>query len=235
MAETIDDATLIAWLDGELDGAAATQVATAVAADPALAALAERHRGMKARFAAAFDPLAQEAEPSAPPASATLHSLADARARRTPSPAAPRRPIRWTIPGALAASLVVGVLTGHLLIPRPGGIGDDRGALTLSPSIATALDRQLSGEPGAVRVALSFRDTGGDLCRSFSARHLTGVACRDRSGWQLRYGAAGAAQVTDYRMAGGNEDVVRVVDAMIAGAPLDRADEEAARAKSWKE
>ncbi|MCW6533149.1 anti-sigma factor, partial [Sphingomonas sp. MMSM20] len=68
MAETIDEARIIAWVDGELDDAAAARVAGAVAADPALAALAERHRRMKARFAAAFAPLADAPAPERPAA-----------------------------------------------------------------------------------------------------------------------------------------------------------------------
>ncbi len=235
MAEPIDEGMLIAWLDGELPPAEAARVATAVEADPALAALAERHRRLRARLTAVFGPIADEpvAMP-VPPPSATVHSLdaARAKARRAAAPAAVRRPVRWTMPGAIAASLIVGVLAGHGL-SGGRGVADEANALALSPPIAAALDSQLSGDAGPVRVALSFRDQSGDLCRSFSAQHLTGVACRAGRGWQLRYGAPGTAQDGAYRMAGGDGDTMKMVETMIAGEPLDRAGEEAARAKGW--
>lgn len=97
--------------------------------------------------------------------------------------------------------------------------------------IATALDRQLSGEPGSVRVAVSFRDRQGDFSRGFSARHVAGMACRDNDGWQLRYGAPGTARHSDQRSAGGNAEAMRFVRTIIAGNVLDRAGEEVAQAK----
>ncbi|QKS02048.1 hypothetical protein F9288_09385 [Sphingomonas sp. CL5.1] len=225
----MDEATIVAWVDGELDEAAAARAAFAVEHDPALAALAERHRRLKARFAAAFGPIADEAVAMPAPPAATIHSLDAARRRRgqgrSPWP-------RWAMPGAIAASLLVGLMLGHG-IDGAAGVGDSPEALALSRPIATALDRQLSGEAGAVRVALSFRDRDGDLCRSFAATHLAGVACRAGDGWRLRYGAPNTAPGGDYRMAGGDDGEMRFVQSVIAGEPLDRAAEMAARAKRW--
>jgi hypothetical protein len=99
--------------------------------------------------------------------------------------------------------------------------------------IATALDRQLSGEPGGIRVALSFQDRRGDSCRSFSGRHVAGMTCRDNDGWQLRYGAPGTARHSDQRSAGGNAEAMRFVRTIIAGEVLGRAGEEVAQAKHW--
>lgn len=95
MAKPIDDATLIAWLDGELDDGVAAQVAAAVATDQVLAATADRHHRLKTHSADPFDPIARDDEtPSAsPPLSATIHSLADTRAKRAP-PTVPRHPFR---------------------------------------------------------------------------------------------------------------------------------------------
>lgn len=234
MAEPIDEATIIAWVDGELDDAGAARVAEAVAREPALAALAERHRRMRERFAAAFGPIADEAVAMPEPVSATIHSLAAARKERTAK--APGRPMwsRWAVPGAIAASLLVAVLVGRD-IDRPSGVADRSDALALSRPIAAALDRQLSGEPGAVRVALSFRNRDGDLCRSFTASHLAGVACRANSGWQLRYASpATTAQGGDYRMAGGDDAEMRFIQGAMAGEPLDQGAEIAARGKGWR-
>lgn len=230
MAENIDEATIIAWIDGELGEQDSERVAATIAADPALAAIAERHRRMQARFAAAFGPIADE--PVAAPAAAPVISLAAVRAERA---AATRRPSpawhMWS--GAIAASLVIGVLLGHQL-GGPRGVGDSKNALALSGPMAKALDRQLSGEAGAVRVALSFRDRDDHLCRSFSGDNVSGVACHEGGEWQLRYGKPTPAETrTDYRMAGTDLDKSQVIDAMIAGDPLDREAEVKARTSGW--
>lgn len=238
MAETIDEATLIAWVDGELDPIAAARVAQAVAADPDLAALADRHRRMKARFTAAFGPIADEPvtmpRPVSAPGPAPVVSLAAVRARRAmrqvPPGSAPRW---WRAGGALAASLLVGVLIGHGA-GGPSGVADAPRALALAAPIAAALDGQLSGDRGAVRVTLSFKDRGGRYCRSFAGRNLSGVACHEQGGWQLRYATPVSAQKSDYRMAGDDTAQAQMVAAMIADQPLDRAGEDAARKAGWR-
>lgn len=230
MAETIDEARIIAWVDGELDDAAAARVAGAVAADPALAALAERHRRMKARFAAAFAPLADAPAPERP--AAEVVSLAAARKARAAKAAAASRasPRRWLVPGAIAASLLVAVLVGQSYV---GGGGSARDALALPAPTVAALDRQLSGDAGAVRVAMTFRDRDGSLCRGFTASGMASVACRADGGWRLRYAVPAATQGGDYRQAGGDAAQMAFIQSIIAGDPLDRAAETKARADRW--
>ncbi|WP_375248779.1 hypothetical protein [Sphingomonas sp.] len=238
MADSVDEAMIIAWVDGELDDATAARVAARAAAEPALRELAERHRAMKARFAAAFDPLARSAQTvSSPtsPAPAPIISLAAVRAERAAA-AAPSGTARrgwWGVGGAIAASLIVGVVIGHNS-RVPVGLGDRTDALALAAPIGGALDRQLSGEAGPIRVNLSFRAQDGRLCRRFTGQHVAGVACRGPSAWQLRYAVPVTHAVTDYRMAGDDDATAQVVDAMIAGEPLDRAAEEAARRGGWR-
>lgn len=222
MIDPIDEAAVIAWIDNELASRDADRVARAVASDPSLAELAEVHRAMRVRFNIAFEPLAA-------PAVVNVVSLADARAQRKERA---RRPKRW-IPVALAASLVGGVLLGQI-VPRPGGISDDANALALAPDLGRALDQQLSGDSATVRVALSFRDRAGRYCRSFSASRFSGVACKDEGLWQLRYGEGDARARTDYRMAGSGPGVMAAVTATIAGEPLDRNQEQAARRDGWR-
>jgi hypothetical protein len=227
MAERIDEARLIAWIDGELTPEEATRVEQAVAADAELRALADTHRALKLRFGAAFAPIAQE--PVALPPSAEVISLAavrSARSDRTP----PAR--RWWVPGTIAASLVVGLLIGR--VERPVGVGDRTDALALAPPLARALDRQLAGERGPLRVALSFRAHDGAYCRSFTATYVDGVACRARDGWQLRYAAPSHETGGDYRMAGTDPAQAGAIAAMIAGDPLDAAGERLARDKGWR-
>ncbi|MCW6537769.1 hypothetical protein [Sphingomonas lycopersici] len=232
MAETIDETRIIAWVDGELDDAAAARVAGAVAADPALAALAERHRRMKARFAAAFAPLADAPAPERP--AAEVVSLAAARKARAAKAAAASRPAprRWMVPGAIAASLLVGVLVGHGYVGG-GGAGGARDALALPAPTVAALDRQLSGDAGAVRVAMTFRDRDGSLCRGFTASGMASVACRADGGWRLRYAVPATTQGGDYRQAGGDAAQMAFIQSIIAGDPLDRAAETKARADRW--
>lgn len=244
MAETIDEARVIAWLDGELSEAEAAWMAHAVAADPMLAATADRHRRMKARFTAAFGPIADMAVPEqdrerepAPVislAAVRAERAAKAKARAKAAPAGPSELSRWTIPAMVAASLIVGVLSGYGM-SSPSGVADRPGALAVSPKIASALDTQLSGDAGTIRVALTFRDSAGDYCRSFTATHVSGIACRQSGAWQLRYASpgTGAAQ-SDYRMAGTDAAAAQIVSAMIAGDPLDRRAETAARDQGWK-
>lgn len=230
MADDIDEAAIIAWIDGELNEQDSGRVAAAIVAHPALAAVAERHRRMQARFAAAFGPIADE--PVAAPAAAPVISLAAVRAERA---AVTRRPsTAWHMwSGAIAASLVIGVLLGHQL-GGTGGVGDRKNALALSSAMSKALDRQLSGEGGAVRIALSFRDRDDHLCRSFSGENLSGVACHEGGEWQLRYGTSTPAETrTDYRMAGTDAAKAQVIEAMIAGDPLNRNAEEKARSGGW--
>jgi anti-sigma factor RsiW len=134
-ADPVDEAAIIAWVDGELTGAEAVRVEAAVANDADWRALADRHRRMKARFAAAFDPLAR------PPAE--VISLADVRARRAakaaPAPSHGWR--RWAAGGAIAASLVVGLFVLQDRGGAPGG--------GVPASVAVALNDQLSGDAGA--------------------------------------------------------------------------------------
>jgi hypothetical protein len=228
MAEPIDETDVIAWLDGELAPEQAARVEQAVATNPGLAAIAETHRAMRARFAAAFGPIA--AEPVMPARSAEVVSLAAVRAARSGQSPSPAR--RWWVPGAIAASLVAGLVIGQL--GRSGGISDRAEALALAPSLARALDAQLSGQEGAVRVALSFRSVDGAYCRSFTASHLSGIACRTDQGWRLRYGAPAAPTGGAYRMAGNDPAEAGAIAAMIAGEPLDAAGERAARAHGWR-
>lgn len=223
-ADPVDEAAIIAWVDGELHGAEAHRVEAAVANDADWRALAERHRRMKARFAAAFDPIAR------PPAE--VISLAEVRAKRAAAAAAAPASTptngwrRWAAGGAIAASLVAGLFVFQ------GRDGMSGGAVPAP--VAVALNDQLSGNPGPVRIALSFRDRSGQYCRSFTGETLSGVACRAGKDWQMRYTAPGAAPTTEYRMAGTDGARAKAIMGMIAGEPLDRAQEAAARRGDWR-
>ena len=246
----IDDAELVAWIDGELDASDAARVAAAVAADPVLAKHADAHRRLAGRLASGFAPLLEmPATPVAKipaaaaletPAASTLEqmnvvSLAEARATRVVRSTASNDRRSYA---ALAATLVAGLTTGLLAggpLSAPRGIADAPGAMVASGALAAALDQQLSGQPGAVRISLSFRDHGGAYCRSFAGAAVAGIACRDTSRWQVRYAAAQSGATAAYRTAAaGDAGLLAASDAMIDGAPLNADGEQAARGTGWR-
>jgi hypothetical protein len=228
----MDEARIIAWIDGELSPEEAAEVEAAVIADPGLAALADRHRRIRARFEAAFTPLLDD--PVALPKRRPARIVSLAAVREARAQAAEPKPgwRNWAWPGAVAASLLVGLLAGHNI--GPAGVTDRADALALSAPMVQALDRQTSADLGTVNVALSFKDHDGQFCRSFVAQNIGGVACKTAGSWQLRYAAPVDAQHGDYRMAGGDAASARVVATMIAGDPLDAAGERKAITAGWR-
>ncbi|PTQ12360.1 anti-sigma factor [Sphingomonas oleivorans] len=230
----IDDQTLLAWIDGELDDFTAARVAAAVKADPTLAAKAEAHRALGRRLAEGFRPLLDEPVALPPRRPAAIVSLAAAReARQRKQPPAGTRP--WMRYASLAATLVLGVAIGSQLTTN-GEVRTRDGVMVADGLLARALDEKLSGQDGRIRVALSFRDKAGDYCRSFDAERLSGVACRTGGAWQMRATTmrAAPAQTGEYRMASaGDPAILSTVERLIAGDPLDAATERAARDRKW--
>ena len=225
----IDEAMLIAWVDGELDEVTRRRVDCAVAQDPALAARLEQHRRLRDRLAGHFAPIAQQDVPAsmqallAPP---TVVSIAR-----------PSRRWSWMMGGAVAASLLLGLGIGHMAGGPEGPIAVKNGAMLAQGSLATALDEQLAstGEGGSVRIGLSFRRKGGGWCRSFDGAAIAGVACRTDAGWQLQQMVPGKAQMSEYRQAASADPrLLSTIDNLIDGAPLDVQAERAAQVAGWR-
>jgi hypothetical protein len=246
--------TLMAYADGELDAAARAEVEAALAAHPALAARIDAHRALRARLQATYAPALEE------PASdrvmallggapAEVVSLADVRARReearTPKAAPAPVPRRWLQAGAIAATLVVGVLVGRsILAPASGGpmIVSKGGGLVAQGELAKALTGQLASQPqpgAVVRVGLSFKAADGRYCRTFApakGRGMAGVACRDPGVWTVRMATEAQGAAGDYRQAASESPaaVMAAVQDMIDGQPLDAAGETRARRAGWR-
>lgn len=238
---TIPRDELAAFADGELTGARAREVEAAIEADPSLKLDLERHRALKARLAAHFDPIVHEPVPDALAAllkapaeepetkpETKVVNFAEARERITQRRSLPRW--SWVAGPALAASLALAVI-----LPR----GGDVNAGYADAQLAAVLDQRLVADqaPGAeTRVLLSFRDRGGDYCRAFSGREGGGIACRDSSGWKLEaLGEGTSGSATEYRMAGADDAAILArAQAMAQGAALDAAQESAARAQGWR-
>ncbi|MGN5376506.1 anti-sigma factor family protein [Sphingomonas hankookensis] len=224
---TIDPETLAAYADGELDPLSAKRVERAIADDPALAAEVERHRALTARLRGSFAGL--DAQPM-PAGVAALFARDNVVAFPAAKPAP--KPQRWW--GAIAASLVAGLLLGQM-VPRSGSdLGFEGGTAVAQGKLARALDTQLASTQGAqasVKIGITFRDRAGALCRTFETGTTGGIACAgDKGPWRVQALQGGAeATTTAYAQAGSPmAAVLAQAQAMAAGDPLDAAGEAAA-------
>lgn len=234
---TVTRVQLAAWVDGELDGAEAARIAVAVDAEPDLAAEAAALRAMRARLSAHFAPILDEPVPESLSAMLTASSstaevvdLTAARQRAAAQAVRPDWTSNWLRFGGLA---IAAALVLALMLRAPGSSGDyARGPLV------SALDGQLSASqtPDApVRIALSFVNAAGELCRGFTGTEQTGIACKDGTGWRLDRKLPGsAAGGTDYRQAGSEAELMAAIQDMAQGEPLDATGEAAAQAKGWQ-
>lgn len=228
----IDEAMLIAWVDGELDEVTRRRVERAAAEDPALAGRLDMHRRLRDRLSGHYAPV--EAEPVPP----VLRAMLEESAKTVPfvSPAAPRWR-NWGIGGAIAASLVLGLGIGHVSSGPAGPIAVKNGAMVARGELASALDTQLASaqEDAPVRIGLSFRRKDGGWCRSFDGEAVAGVACREGAQWQVQQLVPGAGQGTAYRQASsGDARIMTTVEALMEGNPADAAQEKAAQERGWR-
>jgi hypothetical protein len=229
---TYSDDTLMAYADGELDPAERAAIEQAMRTDPAIAAAVERHRALRADVAAAFAGILDEPVPARlqPPAPANVVSLEAVREQRR----------RWSWPewGALAATLVVGVLAGRMVPGSGPAIAGNGNQVVARGELASALDRQVGGQgKGAVQVGVSFAARDGAYCRGFVMGSSAGLACREGGQWRIPVLAEAEQKAAGgYRQAGSAlpPPVLDAIDARIADKPLDAAGEEAARARGWQ-
>ena len=228
----IDEAMLIAWVDGELDEVNRRRVDRAVAHDAALAQRLEMHQRLRQRLSGHYAPI--EAEPVPP----VMRAMLESEARIIPSgrSGAPQRRKLW-IGGAIAASLVLGLGLGRLSSGSSAPIAVHNGVMVAKGDLAEALETRLASAPqdAPVRIGLSFRRKGGGWCRSFDGSAMSGVACREGEGWQVQQLIPGTRQSTDYRQAASTDGrVMTTIEALMEGAPADAAQEAAARASGWR-
>jgi hypothetical protein len=244
---TFSEETLSAYADGEVDAATRAALEAALATDPQLAQRVAHHRALRARVRDAFTPVLEEPVPER--LLATVRGAGPGQRTGNVVPLRRQPRARWTWPqwGAMAASLVVGVLLGPLLL-RPSApqapLETSGGRVLASGVLSRALSQQLSSarQPGApVAIGVSFRARSGGYCRTFvlhESQSLAGLACREGPAWQvvaLARSEAPAAGSGGYRQAGSAlpPAVARTLDELIAGEPLDAAAETAARAAGW--
>lgn len=229
-----DDEKFFAWLDGELSPSEAAAMEAKVAADPKLAQLAEQHRVFGATLQSAFEPIVAAPVPehlrAAVRPSAEVVDFATAKRSRS-MPSLPQ----WA---SIAATLAVGIFVGTMVSHRGNApVEVQGGRLYAAASLNQALDTQLASAPaGGVRIGMTFRDHSGEICRTFTARAASGLACRNRDRWGIKgLFAAPEGQAPDYRMAAGMDpNLAALVDLSLAGEPFDAAEEKVAKARDWR-
>lgn len=216
----------MAYVDGELDAAAASQVEAAMRVDPELAALVAAQQGLRVRLQQAFAPTLEE------PVPARLSAAAARAPRRLPMPPT------WL---AAVASLALGILLAswwHGRVERPLQLID--GNLVAGAGLADALEHRLAAEGGRgpVAVGLSFRSQAGNYCRSFvlAEQSLAGLACRNADRWRVVALGEATPQGGELRQASSPlpPAVLAEVDARLQGEPLDAASERQARDAGWR-
>jgi len=192
----------------------------------------------------AFTPVLEEPVPER--LLATVRGAAPGQRPDNVVPLRQRPRARWNWPqwGAMAASLVVGLLLGPRLLRPSAPLETSGGRVLASGVLSGALSQQLaSAQPAGapVTIGVSFRARSGGYCRTFvlhESQSLAGLACREGPAWQVKAlaqseapGAAGGG----YAQAASElpPAVARTLDDLIAGEPLDAAAETAARERGW--
>jgi len=271
-----DRVAVMAYVDGELLPADADAFDARLAHEPALADAVARERALRTRLQSAYAPVLDEPMPAglldllaipdaaakappvhlvaAPAPAAAANEALPAGANDAARAALPRAQ-RWGWPqfGAIAASLVLGVLFGARLSGAPHASSGDAlalavapdGAITAQGGLRTALEQDVAGtvlDPNAkVGVGLTFRDHARNYCRTFTLdSESSGIACRQSDGWvvaHLEHGHnARSGEQGGYRTAGSklSPTLLQAIDAMRDGDTLDAAAEASAKAGGWK-
>lgn len=236
---SFSDEILAAYVDGELDPAARAEIEEAARRDPSIGQRIDRHRDLRGRLQSAY--AAELEEPVPDRLLAALRKPARAAAARSSAAAAHRR-------YSLAAGVLIAAGLGFFSWRHhhPASIESVNGALIARGALAAGLSDQLSGagtsgagtSGSGVRIGLSFVAKSGKYCRTFFFSTDAGLACRDSGQWEIRALtklAPSEGADARFRTAGSDipANVLEAAEREMAGAPLDRAGEMAARGRNW--
>jgi hypothetical protein len=152
---------------------------------------------------------------------------------------------RWSWPewGAMAASLVIGVIVAQFAMRSPGSapFTSQQGQLLAQGDLARTLSEQLASDQAAgaeTSVGVSFRTKDGGYCRSFTMRSSStaGLACREGDAWRVDVLARSDKSSGEYTQAGSAlpAAVLNVIEQQIHGEPLDAAAEARAKDSDWQ-
>ncbi|WP_208349441.1 hypothetical protein [Pseudaestuariivita rosea] len=249
------DEELMAYADGELDEARASQIDLALAADAALADRLAMFTGSRGAISDAYAPDLDQPVPDV--LIARVHELDDKTRRKpdavtqltgapstAPAPANTNRTPMWQTAVAACVALVVGLGAGFMLTEKPSTNPASLQITELAdPAIVQALTAAPSGETlilqGGHRFAAvaTFRDAAGTLCREFEYDQATGrtivsVACHRDNSWTVQFAvAAPAGNESGYAPASSMETLDTYLASTGADLPLSPEDEaEALRA-----
>ena len=248
----IDEDTLQAYVDGELDASTAARIDAALAHDEALARRVRQARAMRRQVRAAFDPILDEPVPARltamlrpPSEQATTRPSPHRRSPGGHRTGATRHRVTrsWFASGAALAATAA--LLAVTLWWRPGGdmVHMQDGQPFAAGALRHALDDALASAPdpaAPVAIGLSFRSTDGHVCRTFTVRTApakAGLACHGDSGWALPVlSTAPASDHGELRqaMSGVPPEVQAAVDARLRGQIFDARQERAARDAGWR-
>ncbi|MGE0741130.1 MAG: anti-sigma factor [Hyphomonadaceae bacterium] len=220
----VNDETLCAYIDGELDGEERARVDRLVLVNPGVALRLKQLRKADAVLRAAFcDDDAAIVEDEAPPARRDFGAFT----RRF---------------APLAAASLVGVLVG-MFAPTPL---QDTAPTAVSAAISRVLDDIPSGQSatvgeGILIPAQTMLTETGVACRQYrweaSADAVDGIACRENGGWRLQAQIATlqADNSVNYQAAAADsaDPLGAALDALGAVAVLDESEEAALIETGW--
>jgi anti-sigma-K factor RskA len=245
----IPDDMLMAYADGELSAEDRARVEAEMSSDPGVARRVAQHQALHGNLRAAFDGVLKEPVPdrllaAARGSSGVVDIAAAARARGAKQEARVTRRWSWPEWGAIAASLLLGVILTRVSLrsQEAAPFTSQQGQLVAHAGLADALSNQLAvsqSHEATTQVGLSFRATSGSYCRTFTLREgeaFAGLACREGNEWRIDVLARTDAASGDYAQAGSAlpAAVLSAVEQQIDGEPLDAASEARARQTGWR-
>lgn len=252
---TFSDNELMAYADGELAEARASEIDFALVSDTALAERLALFVDTRARMSDAFAPMLDEPVPdalmqnirklaeesdAAQNAPEEAESTIVAFRPRAAPPEASRRPF-WQMAVAATLALAIGLGAGIRLGDNQPTGGLQIAALS-DPYIVSALSEMSSGERrlldsgSEITIIATFLDEFGAVCREFEydkpeSATLVSVTCYDTE-WRVKFAVAAApANDTGYAPASSLAALDAYLLAIGAGAPLTLEDEAQALAK----
>ncbi len=247
----IDDDTLQAYVDGELDAAATAGIDAALAQDDLLVRRVQQARALRAQLKAAFDPVLDEPvpahlsvllQPAAVQTPIAPTTLPTHSARRGFAAGRHRASRRWLVPGAAVAASIAVLAVALWWKQGNDPVRMHDGRQFAAGALSRALDQGLASAPdphASIAIGLSFRSADGNICRTFVQRTrpaMAGLACHEAAGWSLPVlSKAEKSAGGELRQAASAlpPAVQAAVDARIQGEAFDAQQERAARDAGW--
>ena len=240
---TFDEATIMAYVDGECDAVTAKRIEKAMETDSALAEQIDQAQALRDKLSAHYDPVAGEPIPDRLTAMLTASAASNVdssfTARRTGQDLGQQRRrsmgvAQW---GAMAATLALGVVVGQYGLGSGSNapFAEQGGALIASGPLDKALETQLDSaqsDGSDYRIGLTFRTKTGSICRSFTGEAVSGIGCREGQQWKMHSTLPGGTEA-DYRQASSSE-INAIAAEMMADAPVDAETERQLLESGWK-